>query len=163
MNRTIPSLITLILLIALNTSSQPATPATRVSTIDIDNFWVAYDSVQTTTDSLRQLHFIQTLYVDKGTAGLKAFMEVHNYSAPKLVGLLRSYPKFWRSIRPDMVTLKTHAGEIEVYIQKFKQLYPPLTNAKIYFTVGCLESGGTPMDSLILIGAEIAAGNHLQT
>lgn len=159
MKRTIPSLITALLLITLNASAQPAVPATRVFTTDIDNFWVAYDSVQSTTDSLRQLHFIQTLYVDKGTRGLKAFMEVHNYSAPQLVGLLRSYPKFWRSIRPDIIALKTRAGEIEVYIQKFKKLYPPLTDAKIYFTVGCLQSGGTPMDSLILIGTEIAAGN----
>jgi hypothetical protein len=159
MKRTIPSLVTVLLFITLNASAQPAASTTRVFTTDIDNFWVAYDSVQTTTDSLQQLHFIQTLYVDKGTPGLKAFMQVRGYSAPQWVGVLRSYPKFWRSIRPDIIAMKSHAGEIEVYVQKFKRLYPPLTDAKIYFTVGCLNSGGTTLDSLILIGTEIAAGN----
>ncbi|HWJ26635.1 MAG TPA: hypothetical protein VNS32_08830, partial [Flavisolibacter sp.] len=39
----------------------------EVFTSDIDNYWKAYDSCEKTSDSLQQLHYIQTLYIDKGT------------------------------------------------------------------------------------------------
>jgi hypothetical protein len=138
--------------------AQPGLPDQRVFTSDIDHFWIAYDSAQTTTDSVQQLHFIQTLYVDKGTPGLKAFMEVRDYSAPGWVSLLRKYPKFWQSIRANTLSVKSFASGIEASIGQFKQLYPALTNAKMYFTVGGLRSGGTTKDSMILIGTEIATG-----
>ena len=60
----------------------------KVFTSDIDNFWQAYDSCQTTKDCLSQLHFIQTLYVDNGTKGLKAFMEARDYTPGLWVKLL---------------------------------------------------------------------------
>ena len=85
----------------------------KVFTSDIDNFWIAYDSIQTTKDSLKQIDFIQKLYVDKGTKGLKAFMAVRNYTATLWVQLIRSYPKFWKSIRPNTFTAKSYASEIE--------------------------------------------------
>jgi hypothetical protein len=139
--------------------AQPAAPSQKVFTSHIDHFWTAFDSTQTTTDSLQQLHFIQTLYIDKGTPGLMAFMQARNYSAPLWVKLIRQYPKFWRSIRPNTITVKSRAAEIEASIQRFKQLYPPLSDAKMYFTVGGLRSGGTTKDSMILIGTEIATGD----
>jgi hypothetical protein len=138
--------------------AQTAQSDQRVFTSDIDHFWIACDSALTTTDSVQQLHYIQTLYVDKGTPGLKAFMEVRGYSAPGWVHLLRTYPKFWQSIRPNTLSVKSFAPGIEASIRRFKQLYPPLTDAKMYFTVGGLNSGGTTKDSMILIGTEIATG-----
>jgi hypothetical protein len=133
--------------------------AQRVITSDIDHFWIAYDSAQTTTDSIQQLRYIQTLYIDKGTPGLKAFMELRHYSAPLWVHLLRIYPKFWQSIRPNTLAVKSYAPAIEASIRQFKKLYPPLSDAKMYFTVGGLRSGGTTRDSMILIGTEIATGD----
>jgi hypothetical protein len=131
----------------------------KVFTSDIDNFWIAYDSIQTTKDSLQQIHFIQTLYIDKGTNGLKAFMDARDYSAKLWVDLIRKYPKFWNSIRPNTITVKSYAAEIEKSISKFKDLYPDLKEAKMYFTVGGLRSGGTTMNDMVLIGSEIATGN----
>jgi len=49
---------------------------TKIFTSDIDNFWTAYDSVQTTEDTIKQLEFIQKLYLDKASSGLKEFMEI---------------------------------------------------------------------------------------
>ncbi len=152
------ALVLSIILLFCRVGAQPAPSDQRVFTSDIDHFWIAYDSAATTTDSLQQLHYIQTLYVDKGTPGLKAFMELRDYSAAGWIGLLRQDPKFWRSIRPNTLTVKSTASAIEASMRRFKQLYPPLTNAKMYFTVGGLHSGGTTKDSMILIGAEIATG-----
>jgi hypothetical protein len=102
----------------------------KVFTADIDNFWTAYDSIQTTKDSLKQIDFIQKLYIDKGTKGLKTFMAVRNYTATLWVQLIRLYPKFWNSIRPNTLTAKSYAPEIEKSINKFKELYPGLKEAK---------------------------------
>jgi len=131
----------------------------KVFVSDIDNFWKAYDSCQTTTDSLKQLHFIQTLYVDKGTEGLRAFMEARDYTTDLWVSLIRKYPRFWKSIRPNTLTVQSKAKEIEQSISKLKKLYPELKEAKMYFTIGGLRSGGTTMTDMVLIGAEIATGD----
>ena len=131
----------------------------KVFTTDIDNFWIAYDSIQTTTDSLMQIDFIQKLYIDKGTKGLRSFMVLRDYSAKLWIQLIRSYPKFWRSIRPNTLTVKSYASQIETSINKFKELYPDLRDANMYFTIGGLRSGGTTMNNMVLIGTEIATGN----
>jgi hypothetical protein len=131
----------------------------KVFTQDIDNFWTAFDSIRTTNDSLKQIDFIQTLYIDKGSEGLKAFMVARRYSAPLYVQLINKYPKFWNSIRPNTLAVKEQTDKIERSIKTLKALYPQLKNAKMYFTIGGLRSGGTVKDSMVLIGAEIATGD----
>ncbi len=131
----------------------------KVFTIDIDNFWNAFDSVRTTTDSVKQVNYVQSLYIDKGTEGLKAFMKARGYSAPLYVSLIRRYPKFWNSIRPNTLAVKSKGKEIEKSIEKFKKLYPELRDAKMYFTIGGLRSGGTVGEGMVLVGTEIATGN----
>ena len=125
---------------------------------DIDNFWVAYDSIRTTTDSLKQLRYLNELYIGKGTAGLKALMAAKGYTPPDWVGSLRRYPKFWNSIRPNTQLAKAGARGIEPYLKKFAALYPALRPASLYFTIGALRSSGTTKDSLVLVGAEMATG-----
>lgn len=152
--------ITLFFFLTLSLSlSSLAQEDRKVFTSDIDNFWIAFDSIQSTKDSLQQIGFIQKLYIDKGSKGLKAFMEARDYTAKLWVELIRKYPKFWNSIRPNTLTVKSYAAEIEQSIKKLKDLYPGLKEAKIYFTVGGLRSGGTTMDDMVLIGSEIATGN----
>jgi hypothetical protein len=135
----------------------PQTP--KVFTSDIDHFWQAYDSVLTVKDSSKRLDFIQRLYIDRGTEGLKSFMELRNYSGPLWVSLITRYPKFWASIRSNTLSAKTKSTQIEKSITRFQQLYPELKEAKMYFTVGGLRSGGTTTGDKVLIGTEIATGD----
>lgn len=134
-------------------------PKQRVFSSDIDRFWLAYDSVRTTSDSLRQVAMFTRLYLAKGTPGLRAFQQVEGYTAAEWVGSIRRHPKFWNSIRPSTQLAKTGAQNLAPYLAKFKQLYPALRPASIYFTIGALRSGGTTKDSLVLIGAELETGN----
>jgi hypothetical protein len=131
----------------------------KVFTSDIDNFWIAYDSMQKTSDSLQQIKYIQTLYIDKGTDGLKAFMKARNYTAELWVQLVNSYPKFWNSVRPNTFAIKSKAKEIEASITKLKALYPELRPATMYFTIGGLRSGGTTSGDKVLVGTEIASAD----
>ena len=130
----------------------------KVFTNDIDNFWRAYDSLQKIPDSTQQISIIKALYIDQGTAGLKSFMIVRNNSAENWLRLVRQSPKFWSSIRPNTLLVKEKATQIEDRIQKLKKLYPELREAKMYFTIGGLNSGGTTVNNMILIGCEIATG-----
>jgi hypothetical protein len=134
-------------------------PRQQIFHSDISNFWQAYDSIRTTTDSLTQLQYINQLYIDRGTPGLKAFMDVRSYTAGEWVSLIRRYPKFWNSIRPATQQAQASAQGFDLYLKKLKRLYPALRPASIYFTIGALRSGGTYKDNMVLIGAELAMGS----
>ncbi|PJJ83616.1 Ig-like domain-containing protein [Mucilaginibacter auburnensis] len=131
-----------------------------VYTDDIDRFWQAYDSVATTTDTVKQAEFIQRIYVNQGTPGLKAFMEARNYNAKLWVALIHKYPRFWKSIRNNTLNIKNQVPAISKSIDNFRKLYPELRPSKMYFTVGGVRSGGTTTDDMVLIGTEIAAADE---
>ncbi len=96
----------------------------------------------------------------QGTPGLHALMERRGYTAESYVRAMREYPRFWTSIRPNTRRANASAREIEASIGRLRALYPSLRPAPIYFTVGALMTGGTTLDSLVLIGSEIALGDH---
>ena len=142
--------------------SQPAVaqaPAPRVVTSDLAHFWQAYDSIRTTTDSLRQQAYLQRLYIDAGSPGLRAFMLAKGYTTPAWVRAIRQYPKFWRSIRPRTHLLQAGIPGLQPYLDKLQGLYPALRPATIYLTVGILRSGGTTQGNAVIIGAELATGD----
>jgi len=131
----------------------------KIYTSDIDNFWVAYDSIQHVEDFSDKLELINRLYISKGTKGLHAFMKARDYNDTLYVKLIGSNPKFWNSIRSNTLSVKDKAGELNEAVEKLKQIYPDLKDAEMYFTIGGLRSGGTVTDNMVLVGAEIATGN----
>ena len=131
----------------------------NIYTSDIDNFWNAYDSIKITTDTAKQLKFIQTLYLDKATDGLKDFIISRHHSAKLHLSNILKYPKFWNSLRPKTLEIKNHIADFEILIANFKTQYPKLKEPKIYFTIGVLNSGGTTSPGRILIGSEIACSD----
>lgn len=133
--------------------------ASNIYTTDIDNFWNAYDSIKTTSDSTKQINFIQTLYLDKASDGLKDFIKLREHSAKRHLSNILKYPKFWASVRPRILEIKNHTSEIAKIISNFKELYSNFKVPKIYFTIGVFNSGGTTSPDKILIGSEIACSD----
>jgi hypothetical protein len=131
----------------------------KVFTEDIDHFWEAYDSVAVQNDSAHKVQQIQKLYIDRGTEGLHAFMKARNYSAALYEDQIRRYPKFWASVRANTQAARAKGAEIEQSIRHFRQLYPALKEARMYFTIGGLRSGGTTEGDKVLIGSEIATAD----
>ena len=91
---------------ALLLAGIPAAVAPRpvpqtVFTDDVDHFWQAFDRVRATPDRARQVALMQRLYVDRGSEGLRAFMQARGYSAEEWVTQINKYPKFWASVRPN--------------------------------------------------------------
>jgi len=127
---------------------------------DIENFWIAFDSIHKTNNEEKQLEIIQKLYLDKATDGLRDFMNSREHSAKRHLDNIRRYPKFWNSIRPKTEEIKMFTTEIEKVFRKYHNIYPGFIEPDIYFTIGVLNSGGTTSPNSILIGSEIACADE---
>lgn len=144
------------LCLAILISCSLQTKGQNVVWTDVDNFWVAYDKIIQTKDSVTQYKLLEDLYFSKATEGLNAMRQVRNYTAKDYVDAINNYPNFWNSIRKNTLRANEFAKEFNSGIEKLRQIYPELKPAKIYFTIGALRSNGTTLDSLVLIGAEMA-------
>ncbi len=127
-----------------------------VITQDIPNFWNAYDQIIQTKDSLQQIELIQTLYINKGTEGLKEIMRVKRYTPASYIKAINSYPLFWNSVRSNTLMAGTYASNIETGIEKLRKIYPNCKPAKVYFTIGALFTNGTTVEGKVLVGSELA-------
>ena len=137
---------------------QTAKPAFITS--DIDHFWAAYDQIIRTPDSVRQYDYLNRLFIAKGSPGLRALMDVRDYTPRSYLRAINQYPLFWQSVRANTRKAAGFAQEIEAGVAKLKQLYPPLKPATVYFTIGALRSGGTTQNGNVLIGSEIALADQ---
>ncbi len=126
---------------------------------DIENFWMAYDKITTTDDSSLQYRYINELYLEKGSEGLNAIVQVKNYTAKEYIDAIKNYPAFWESLRKNSLSTAFLYGDIESDINKLKSIYPNLSPAVIYFTIGAFRSNGTTSGKNILIGCEMALGD----
>jgi hypothetical protein len=128
-------------------------------TTDIANYWNAYDKIIGTEDTLLQLKYLKTDYLDKGTEGLQALMEVRRYTPEELLENIKKYPKFWASIRPTTTDINNQYDGIRSSIASLKDLYPDLKPVPIYFAIGGFRTNGTIKDQKVLIGSEMALAN----
>jgi len=133
--------------------------AIALHTDDIDRFWIAFDAVQATTDPDLQRTTFQSLYLDRGSPGLEAFMEAKGYTIDDWLQAIHRYPRFWTTIRPR-TRLGTQAlVRTQDHLARLKALYPNLRPAGVYFEVGALRSAGTTQADKVLIGVEMATGD----
>ncbi len=154
------SLIILCLFMLSFCSAPSPQTVPSVITTDIDYFWQAYDQIKATEDSTRQMQILKEQFLDKGTPGLDAIMQVRRYTPEEYLHAINNYPKFWSSIRPNMRRAKELSSEIDRGVAKLRTLYPALKPAKVYFTIGVFRTGGTTLDSLVLIGSEITMADE---
>jgi hypothetical protein len=131
----------------------------KVYTVDITNFWEAYDSAQTTTDKDRQIDFFQRLYVERGTVGLKEFMELRGSKAEIWQMFINDDKERFERIRPYTLSVLNQKNIIDNSLEKFKTLYPDFKDGDIFFTIGIGNSWGTEKDNHVLIGSEVMATN----
>ncbi len=149
----------LFLTFIINANGQNMADNERIITYDIDNFWVAFDKIISTKDSTKQYEFINKMYIEKGSIGLKNIMIARRYTAKSYVDAINNYPLFWKSIKENTLKAKTYSNALESSIEKLKAVYPALKPAKIYFTIGAFRTPGTILDGNILIGSEMALGD----
>lgn len=151
-----------IFLLPLTCLAQPADQPFFTS--DIDRFWEAYDSIQSTQDTTTQTAIFQELYLNQASPGLIDLMDVRNYSIEEYMRAIRNYPQFWSSIRDNTLRVQEQFPVISSSIAKFKEWYPGLDPKPIYFAFGVFRSNGTisRYEDKVLISAEMAlAGKNV--
>ncbi len=157
LNQTMKKTLILLIIVITLTNCQNRKPlAQNVVTTDITNFWIAYDKITSTRDTILQYKYLDSLYFQKGTIGLEGIRQARNYTPEDYVNSINNYPKFWSSIRENTIQAYKISPDLENGVEKLKEIYPELKPAKIYFTIGAFRTGGTTIDSLVLIGAEIS-------
>ncbi|HDS1582005.1 TPA: hypothetical protein QEL15_004122 [Stenotrophomonas maltophilia] len=132
----------------------------QVAIDDIDRFWSTYDAVRAEPDAARRAALVQQRYIEPGSAGLHALMQVRNYTASEYAEAMRAWPRFWTSVRPLTANARTASATLERDLAEFRQLYPALRPASITYAVGILRTGGTTLGDKVLIGAEMALGDE---
>lgn len=151
-----PFFLLLIAATALLNCQNKAPGSQLVNTSDISHFWEAYDKITATQDSEVQAKYLDSLYLSRGTPGLAAIRQARNYTPEDYLHAINNYPEFWASIRKNTLEAGQAGAAMEAGIAQLKSLYPGLKPAKIYFTIGAFRTGGTTVDSLVLIGSEIS-------
>jgi hypothetical protein len=124
-------------------------------TSDIDNFWRAYDIAAKESEKAKRIQIFQTEYLDKGSLGLKDFLQLRIRSAQDLVAVMDQMPKYYASIRPSTLAVAKMQKRVRAAFTKFKSIYPDAVFPDVYFLVGAANSGGTTAGSGLLIGAEM--------
>lgn len=142
----------------ISSCSEPP-KSSNIVTSDIDHFWEAFDKITSTQDSAEQHAYFKELFLDRGSPGLDGIMRARRYTAQEYIEAINNYPKFWASVRENTIKAKNLGSELDKAVKKLKALYPDLKPARIYFTIGALRTNGTVMDSMLLIGSELAMGD----
>lgn len=127
----------------------------NICTQDLQNFWIAYDSIRSTNDKEQQIDLMNRLYIQKGSEGLKAFLKNKENSDKKWVDLINSDTLFWNSIRPKTLQVVNYITNIQKSINDLKAIYPNLKQAGTYFIIGFKQQGGTIRNNLSIIGTEV--------
>ena len=130
-----------------------------IETADIRNFWLAFDLLETAKTKKDSIEIIQKEYINKSTEYFKEFIKVRDFTAEEYVSKIQLYPKFWKSVRPLTEAIKDQKDKIEEVFTRYRKELPNYKQPNICFAIGCLRTGGTVSNDLILIGSEIAASN----
>lgn len=155
----IPSLLLFSTLLFFSCQEEKNT-ASNIVNSDVVNFWEAYDKIHSTASKSQQFKYLDSLYLDKASPGLEALREVRNYSREEYLEIITTLPKFWESIRENTLKSGEMGDEMQAGIEKLRAIYPDLKPAIIYFGIGAFRTSGTTVDSLVLIGAEMAMGDY---
>jgi hypothetical protein len=132
----------------------------KIHTIDITNFWTAYDRLINLTDTIAQQQILQTFFIDSASDGMRDFIKLRpKLNASKYVESINKYPKFWRSIRAKTMEIDLHKQAIQDNMDRYKRLYPNFKQPEIFLSIAHLNTGGTTSTGRILIGSEMAAAD----
>jgi hypothetical protein len=130
-----------------------------VRTDDITRFWRVFDRIRTVSDTIEQQRLFRAIYVDSGSRAVTAVMAVRRYTVPEYVRAINSYPQFWRATRITTERAGARAAEIAAGIARLRTVYPALRTPTVAMTIVIFRTPGTTIDSLVLIGAELALGD----
>jgi hypothetical protein len=133
-------------------------------TKDIENFYQAFDSVQTTNDKEKQIDFVQKIYLDNGSLGLKYAIN-HSVDGGK-IATAKHWAEFMINIKENLIRIRPYFKNLpsqmkilEPKFKYFKEQYPEFKDGNVYFVIGLGMFGGRPEQEgpSLFIGCEVLA------
>lgn len=149
-----------LLLVSCQDPLNKSAPLSNIVNSDVLNFWEAFDLIQTTEDTTLQYKYLDSLYLSKASPGLEALRQVRNYTREEYLEAITTLPKFWNSIRGNTMRSGRLGTKLQAGIDKLREIYPELKPATIYFGIGAFRTGGTTLNDMVLIGAEMTMGDE---
>jgi len=131
----------------------------KISHVDIDNFWSAYDKIISTTDTTEQRQYLEKYFIAPASLGQKKMFELRNYTPEDYLTIIEKYPQFWNSLRTNSLDYTNNNKKIQKGLRKLSKVYPHETKTPIYYTVGAFRSPGTGIKDFVMLGSEYALGN----
>jgi hypothetical protein len=125
---------------------------TKISDLDVRNFWKADAMVQKDTANASAIY--KKYYFDPGSNALQDYYayKIGDINSFAWMHLRRS--KFYKSIRQSSLQAVKYKSQILSSFVAFKKLYPEALFPDIHFVIGKLYSAGTSTGSGLIIGID---------
>lgn len=123
----------------------------RLVTSDLARFWQVWDANGGRPDAAA----LQAGYLDPGTAGLKAFLDLRIGSARQLAGMIAAHPGYYASLRGLEDGIEDQRAEFQAAFEALEAIYPPAVFPDTYFLIGRMNSAGTLSGEGLLIGLDM--------
>lgn len=129
--------------------------AAKFVTSDLKHFLSAYALASRASTDAEKTAIYQREYLDKGSPGLKDFVDARIKSAANLVHAVDKHPKYYASLEGVIPQIAPMEPAMRASFRKLKKLYKDAVVPDVYFLVGVMNSGGTTGPSGLLIGLEM--------
>lgn len=120
-------------------------------TEDISLFWSVYDLSKPKPDG----DAFQKIYIEAGSAGLKAFVPNRIESGKNLAKVIKNNAGYYPSIRESSLSIADKRERFYECFAALKSIYPEAVFPDVYFVIGAKNSGGTTFSGGLIIGAEM--------
>lgn len=117
-------------------------------TTDLQNFWAAFDSLETTDRNPF------TNYIRQGSPGLQGFIPHRIISDDSLLQMVQRRRNDYEKMRGIEAKIKQKQTETIPYFYGLKYWYPYTKFPPVYFVFGRFNSGGTISEDGLIVGAE---------
>ena len=115
-------------------TSSPTDPKeAKIVYDDVTNFITAFKMLESDSDTIQ---ILQEYYIDKGTPGLKIFIEKYGLTAQNLAVKIRQYPEDYAAIGVKLKWLESRETTIRLYFNKLKIFIPNAVYPPTYYLIG---------------------------
>ncbi len=125
----------------------------RIVTEDLERFWKAWDLAEGNPDQRRAI--FQSEYLDAGTPGLHAFIELRIKNVDHLLAAIDAHPRYYASLRDQTPRMQAAVEPVHEALHRLHELLPEAIFPDTYLVIGRMNSGGTIALDGLLIGAEM--------
>jgi hypothetical protein len=125
----------------------------RIVTDDLDRFWTAWDKAERRPEARREI--FQREYLDAGSPGLQAFIELRIQDADRLLATIDRHREYYVALRAQAPSAAAAAEPVRAAMERLQELLPDAVFPDVYLVFGIMNSGGTVHGEGLLIGLEM--------